>query len=189
MVTITALWMPILVSAAVVFFVSFLMWMVLPHHRSDWAKVNDEDALRNVINDQKLGPGQYMVPYCINPKEMADPAMIAKFEEGPVGFFTLTPPTKPTMGGKILAGSAVYLVLSFFTGYLCSHTLEAGADTLSVFRIAGTISVLSYTGSLVPNAIWWGRSWSMAIKEIVDGIAYGLCTAGVFAWLWPAVAA
>jgi hypothetical protein len=27
--------------------------------------------------------------------------------------------------------------------------------------------------------------WSMTIKEVVDGLVYGLLTAGTFGWLWP----
>jgi hypothetical protein len=25
----------------------------------------------------------------------------------------------------------------------------------------------------------------MVIKEVIDGLVYGLLTAGVFGWLWP----
>jgi len=37
MVSVGALWLPILLSGAVVFVASSLVWMVLPHHKSDWA--------------------------------------------------------------------------------------------------------------------------------------------------------
>ena len=48
--TIVDCWLPIVVSGAAVFFLSFMMWMVLPHHRSDWAPMPDEDAPRTMIS-------------------------------------------------------------------------------------------------------------------------------------------
>ncbi len=36
MVTLGSLWLPIVLSAVVVFFASWLMHMVLPHHWTDW---------------------------------------------------------------------------------------------------------------------------------------------------------
>ena len=41
MVTISTLWLPILVSTVLVFVASSLIWMVLPHHRSDTRKLPD----------------------------------------------------------------------------------------------------------------------------------------------------
>jgi hypothetical protein len=35
------------------------------------------------------------------------------------------------------------------------------------------------------NAIWFGYRWSATAKDVVDGMIYGLLTAGVFGWLWP----
>ena len=37
----------------------------------------------------------------------------------------------------------------------------------------------------VPAAIWMGKPWSVAWKEVFDGLLYGLVTAGAFGWLWP----
>jgi len=38
MIPLTALWLPILVSAVIVFFASFIMHMVLAYHKSDYRK-------------------------------------------------------------------------------------------------------------------------------------------------------
>jgi hypothetical protein len=27
--------------------------------------------------------------------------------------------------------------------------------------------------------------WGATIKEVIDGLVYGLLTAGTFGWLWP----
>jgi hypothetical protein len=29
--------------------------------------------------------------------------------------------------------------------------------------------ILAYASAIVPNAIWWGRSWSSTLKEVIDG--------------------
>ena len=42
MVSIPSLWLPILVSAVVVFFASWLFHMLLPLHRTDFVPVPDE---------------------------------------------------------------------------------------------------------------------------------------------------
>jgi len=34
--------------------------------------------------------------------------------------------------------------------------------------------------------VWKLKPWSMTFKHVFDGLVYGLLTAGVFGWLWPA---
>jgi hypothetical protein len=42
MIPLTALWLPILVSAVIVFLASFIMHMMLAYHKSDYRKLPDE---------------------------------------------------------------------------------------------------------------------------------------------------
>ncbi len=51
--------------------------------------------------------------------------------------------------------------------------------------MVGTASFMAYAFGLIPGSIWWGKPWSATIKEVFDGLVYGLLTAGVFGWLWP----
>lgn len=37
----------------------------------------------------------------------------------------------------------------------------------------------------IADSIWYGKPWAVTLKVIVDGIIYGLRTAGTFGWLWP----
>ncbi len=184
MVTLGMLWLPIVVSAVVVFFASFLMWMVLPHHRSDWGKLPGEDAVLDAMRAQKVSAGQYSFPYFL-PKDMKQPEVVEKLERGPAGMMIVMPLGVPNMGKSMVLSFVHDLVLSLFVGYLAAHALPAGSDYLAVFRIAGTAAVLAYAGSIATGAIWYGRSWSSIGKEIFDGVVYGLLTAGVFGWLWP----
>ncbi len=73
--------------------------------------------------------------------------------------------------------------------YVARFSLEPGADYLAVFRLTGTIAVLGYAFANIPESIWKGVSWSVTAKFVVDGVIYGLVTAGTFGWLWPDAAA
>ena len=44
MVPLTSLWLPILLSAVVVFAASSIIHMVLPYHRNDFKKLPDEEG-------------------------------------------------------------------------------------------------------------------------------------------------
>ena len=62
MVTITALWAPILLSAVVVFVVSAMDWMVMPHHKNDFAAADDEDGLMDAVRTGTGRPRDVHVP-------------------------------------------------------------------------------------------------------------------------------
>ena len=64
------LWLPILLSSVAVFFASFLAWMVLPHHKSDWTKLANEPGFTGTLRSAGIKPGQYMFPYFADPGEM-----------------------------------------------------------------------------------------------------------------------
>src|SRR2546430_13988680 len=62
MVGLSMLIVPIVLSAVIVFVVSALVWMVLPHHKTDWRALPNEEAVRSALNAQKARPGMYMIP-------------------------------------------------------------------------------------------------------------------------------
>src|SRR5262249_57538513 len=72
MVSVAALWLPILLSAVIVFIASSIVHMVLPHHRSNYKKLPDEDNIRKILRAANLAPGLYHTPYCTH-KEMNSP--------------------------------------------------------------------------------------------------------------------
>jgi hypothetical protein len=92
----------------------------------------------------------------------------------------------PAGMGPALANWFLFsLVVSFFVAYTASHVLGAGTEYLQVFRVVGATAFLAYAAGQVPAAIWMGKPWSLTLKEIFDGLVYGLVTAGTFGWLWP----
>lgn len=185
MVPMSVLWLPIVVSAVVVFIASALAWTVMPHHKKEFGGLPNEDEILEALGKQRPSPGQYAFPFCEDRAEMGSPEMVEKYEKGPVGMVTVWPSGVPKMGKSMLLSMLYYLVVSFMVAYVASRTLTVGAHYLAVFRIAGTFAIFTYVGALFPRSIWFGRPWSSTFKEFADGVVYGLLTAGVFGWLWP----
>ena len=185
MVSLGALWLPILLSAVFVFVLSSLIHMVLKYHASDYRKLPNEEAVRAAIRSGNPVPGQYVVPHVADMKLMDTPEVKQKFVEGPLGVMYLRQPGQPTMGPMLGAWFLFSLVVSFFVAYIASHVFGPGAAYLDVFRVVGATTFLAYAAGQVPNAIWMGKPWSVTLKEVFDGLLYGLVTAGAFGWLWP----
>jgi len=184
MVSLSALWLPILLSAVIVFIASSIMHALLTYHRSDCHQLPDEDKLLATLRAAGLKRGFYMFPYCL-PKEMKSPATIEKFKQGPVGTLTVFPSGPPAMPKFLGMWFAYCLIVGFFVAYLTGRTVAPGAPYLGVFRVAGTAGFLAYGLGHLSNGIWKGEPWGMTLKEVFDGLIYGLLTAGTFGWLWP----
>jgi hypothetical protein len=185
MVSLGALWVPILLSAVIVFITSFLVHMVLKYHSSDYSKLPNEDAVRAAIRAGNPPPAQYVIPYCADMKQMDSPEMKAKYTEGPVGVLNIKPNGAYSMGPALGQWFVFNLVVSFFVAYVAAHTIPSGTVYLEVFRVVGTVAFLAYATGQIPSAIWMGKPWSVTFKETLDGLLYGLVTAGTFGWLWP----
>ena len=185
MVLIHELWLPILVSTVLVFVASNLVGMVLPHHKSDATRLPDEAAALDVLGKQGLKPGLYRFPWANSMAEMKDPAFVEKLNKGPVALLTVIPSGPFNMGRSLGLWTAYLVVVGVCVAYLTGRVLGPGAPYLEVFRVAGTVAFLTYSGAQLPAAIWWGKPLSVAFKEILDGLLYGLLTAGAFGWLWP----
>ena len=184
MVSLGALWLPVVLSAVLVFVLSSIIHMVLGYHNADYTPLPNEDAVRAAIRSGNPSPAQYVIPYC-PPKEMGSPESKRKFEEGPVAVLNLKPTGSFGMGPALGQWFVFALAVSFFLAYVASHALPAGAEYLRVFQIVGSVAFLAYAAGQLPAAIWMGKPWSVAWKEVLDGLIYGLASAGVFGWLWP----
>jgi hypothetical protein len=88
--------------------------------------------------------------------------------------------------GKNLVQWFVYtLVVSLIVAYVAGQAIPPGTRYLHVFRIVGATAFLAYGAGQIPAAIWMGKPWKVVWKEVLDGLVYGLVTAGTFGWLWP----
>jgi hypothetical protein len=185
MVPVVSLWLPILLSAVVVFVASSAIHMFLPYHRNDVKKVPDEDGVMDALRNFNIPPGDYMMPRAVSSKEMKDPAFIEKMSKGPVAVFTVMPSGPLAMGKSLVQWFIYSVVVSIFAAYIAGRALGPGTEYLAVSRFAGATAFLGYALALWQNSIWWRRAWSTTIKSTIDGLVYALLTAGVFGWLWP----
>ena len=185
MVPLTALWLPILLAAIIVFMGSSILHMVLRYHRSDYRQIPQEEAVLTSLRDAGLARGVYMFPFVCGPQEQKKPEIQAKFRQGPVGILTVMPSGPMNMGKYLGSWFLFCLVISFFVAYLVGHTLPPGSNYLQVFRVAGTAAFMTYGLGHITNAIWGGQPASNTAKHVLDGLIYGLLTAGTFGWLWP----
>jgi hypothetical protein len=185
MITLTDLWLPILLSSIAVFVASAVINMLLPYHRSDYRKLPNEAEVMDALRSGNPETGDYVFPHAASPAEMGSEAYVQRRTEGPVGFLSITKSGPVSMGPQLGAWFVLSLVVSIFAAYLASRTLPPGTDYLEVFRVTGTVAVAGYVLSLWQNAIWFGRSWVSTAKFSFDGVVYALITAGMFGWLWP----
>lgn len=186
MVSLAQLWMPIVLGAVGAFIASSILHMAIHKiwHGKDYHGFTNEDEVRAAIRKGSSQAGMYMLPFC-PPEKMKDPATLAKFNEGPVGFLILRTPGGFNMGKSLGLWFGFCLLVSLFTGYLASATLAAGTDAMQVFRIASTAGVMGFALGSLPNHIWWGEPAPSTLKNIVDGIIYGCIVGAMYAWLWP----
>ncbi len=185
MVPVPSLWLPILLSAVIVFLISWLIHMFLPYHRSDFGKVPSEDQVMDALRPFNIPPGSYILPNPGGPAGMRSPEYQEKFKRGPVAFITVMKPGVNTMGSSLLQWFLFCILVSVFAAYVAGRTLQAGAPYLHVFRFAGTTAFCGYALALWQNSIWYKRAWSVTFKHTFDGLLYALFTAGTFGWLWP----
>jgi hypothetical protein len=105
--------------------------------------------------------------------------------KGPIAVIMVRTPGLPNMGSFLGCWFLYLLFVSFAVAYVCGQTLRGGAPFLFVFKIAGVVAFAAYSFAQIPNAIWWGRPWKSAFKEVADGAVYALLTGATFASLWP----
>jgi hypothetical protein len=184
MVPLTALWLPILLAAVIVFIASSIMHMLLPYHQSDYRPLPNEDKLLSALRGAGLTRGLYIFPFCTH-KDMKSPAVQEKYKQGPVGMMTVFPSGPPVMPKFLGMWFAYCLLIGYFVAYLAGRTVAPGAHYLAVFRVVGTAAFLAYGLGNLSNGIWKGQPWGMITKEVIDGLIYGSLTAGTFGWLWP----
>jgi hypothetical protein len=185
MVSLGSLWLPILLSSVLVFFASFIIHMVLKYHNKDYTRLPNEDAVRAAIRAGNPPPAQYVIPYCSDMKDMEKPEVKQKYVEGPVAVMNILPPGVPQMSKYLIQWFVFILCVSFFIAYIGAHTIALGTRYLEVFRAVGAIGFLAYGLGPIPESIWMGKPWKVTWKGVLDGLVYGLVTAGTFGWLWP----
>src|SRR5207237_1307227 len=122
MVPLASLWLPILLSAVVVFISSSLLHMVLKYHATDFATLPNEEAVLDALRPNP--PGDYMLPRPASREQMKDPAFQEKMKRG-VAVLTIMRGDPQASFKKALALWFVYsLVVSVFAAYIAGRALR-----------------------------------------------------------------
>ena len=180
-----ALWLPILLSAVIVFVASSIIHMVLPWHKSDYPKLVNEDQVMNALRPLNIPPGDYMMPRPTSSQAMRTPEFQEKMKRGPVVMMTVLPNGVSGMGKNLAQWFVFSVVVSVFAAYVTRSALPPGAAFRAVFKFASVTAFIGYSLALWPMSIWYRRAWLTTIKGTIDGLIYGVLTAGVFGSLWP----
>ncbi len=179
------LWLPILVSAVILFVASFLAHVVLPFHKKDFKGVPNEDAFLEHVRTSDIKPGAYFFPYCTSCKELSEnPDLKKKFEAGPHGIMYRWA-GMGSMGANLVLTFLFYILVGIFVGYITSLACAAGTDYVTVFRVAGATAVSAFVLGKLPHDVWFRRPLRNVLVDVIDGVVYALLMAGTFGWLWP----
>ncbi len=181
----TALWLPIILTAIVLFFASFIAWTILPHHESDFKKLDQEDQLMEFVRGLNAPAGNYMFPF-MSHADQKDSEKIEKYKTGPRG--TLVMWDYPNMGRNLGLTFLYFLVIAVVTAYIAwsalGGALAADIRFMKAFQITGAIGVLVFASSGTLNSVWFRRR---VLTDVIDGIVYGVIMGLLFGFLWPAL--
>jgi hypothetical protein len=183
MISLTALWLPVLLSAVLVFVASSIIHMALRWHAADFKRLTAEDAVMDALRPFGLSPGDYAAPLPESMAHMSSPEFTAKQARGPS--FLLTVLASNPIARNLVKWFLYSIVVGVFAAYTASLTLPAGAAYLTVFRVTSTVAFAGYALALWQSWIWYSRGLGYTVRSTLDGLVYALLTGGTFGWLWP----
>ena len=185
MVSWAQLFLPALVAAVAVFFASSVIHMVLKLHNKDYKGIPNEDEVRGALRKGGITPGQYMIPHCQEAKAHSDPAMLKKFEEGPIGVLYVGSPGTIKMGPFLGKWFTYTIVLGLVAGYVAKSALLPGASFGHVLQVVGAAAWLGYSFQSPSDSIWKSKPWAVTFRSFFDGLIYAVLTGLCFALMWP----
>jgi hypothetical protein len=185
MTGLAALWLPILLSAVLVFAVSSVIHMASPWHKSDYPKMPNEDQVMDALRPLAIPAGDYFIPRPSSRDEMRSPAFAEKIKKGPVVVLTVFPSGPMSMGRNFVLWFLYAVAVGVFAAYVAGRAAAPGASFRSIFKFTGITAFIAYSVALWQMSIWYRRAWMTTIKATVDGLIYAAVTAATFAWLWP----
>lgn len=186
-VSVTEVWLAILLAGILCWVASALIHMLLKYHDADYTELENEQVVSSALAEKSPLPALYTVPYCSDMKAMGEEAMQKKFNQGPVAMIAVMPNGMPPMGKLLLQQILFFVVGSFLIGYLATISIAANVDNVTVFRQVFIASFLTYGWAQIPYSIWMGQPWSNCLRYLLDALIYAVVTACTFALLWPSV--
>jgi len=90
MISMASLWLPILVSAVIVFIASTIIHMGPFWHRGDFPQMPREAEVLNALRPLAIPPGDYFIPRAAGMEEMRSREFKDKLAQGPVALCELS---------------------------------------------------------------------------------------------------
>jgi hypothetical protein len=131
MVPLLSLWLPVLVSAGLVFIASFVIHMVLPYHRSDYRQLPAETDVMEALRKFGIPPGDYVVPHAGGPEGMKSQAFKEKMLRGPVIVMTVIKNGEWDMGSRLVQWFIYCIAVGFVAAYVTSRAVGPGTEYLA----------------------------------------------------------
>src|SRR5258708_28795985 len=172
MTALTALWLPILVSAVAVFVLSSIIHMTPLWHKNDYPRYPHEDRVLDALRPIAIPPGEYLMPRPANPAEMRSPEFQEKMKRGPAILLTVMPPWSGSLVSNLSWWFVYCVVVSTFAAFIAGSVLAPGAASVSALcRFAGTTAFLGYTLAIWQMTIWYRRPVALAREASFGGLS------------------
>jgi hypothetical protein len=182
------LWLPIVVSAVLVFVLSAATHMLLPARKTEWGRLAKEGDVQAALRG--LTPGLYAFPASSTPGENPTPEDMKRWAAGPSGWLSLVPAGPINMGRNLGLSLLMNLFVSFTAAYIATLTLGSVPLQLFphervVFRVISTIGFIAYFAGPIYEAIWYWKPFRSLAMGAVDALLYGLAMGVTFSMMWP----
>lgn len=184
MLSLSQLWLPILLSAVAVFVASSVIHMASPWHKGDYPRMTNEDAVMDALRPLAIPPGDYFFPRPNSMADMKSPEFTERVTRGPKVLMTVMPNGVTPMGGLLAQWFVYVLVVTAFAAHVASRGVPPGAPPAHVFHQVALVTFAGYALALWQLSIWYARSWTITLKSTVDAAIYAAITGAIFAWMW-----
>lgn len=186
---IVLLWLPIVLSAVIVFGSSSIIWMMTPLHKGDYSQPPEQDELRAAVKKHGFKQGMYYIPWCSggHANMDKDEEFKKRFADGP-WFTLLVPAGQPNFGRMLVQWFASQVVVAAMIAYVAHAAIKVGPDApayFKIFQIVGGVALLAHAGMAGHDTMWKGLPWRHTFVKLFDGLVYASLTAGCFAGFWP----
>jgi hypothetical protein len=180
-----ALWLPTVVSAVVVFFLSSIIHMVVPWHKNDFSRFPDEAAVLDALRGFNLPPGEYLAPRPADTADMRSPEFTEKVRRGPLVILNIATSGSMSLARPLSLYFIYVLVVSWLAGHIAWGAGSTAAAPRGIFHAVALTAFLAYAAGLWQQTIWFRKPWLTSFKASFDGLIYAVATGLIFTWLWP----
>ena len=139
----------------------------------------------NLVTDLKVPAGNYMFPYAGSKQEQGSKEFQQRYMDGPRGCLDVY--EVPNMGLNMGKTLVFFLITTAVIGYITFFVFQIAPpdekNFWNVFRVTGTIGILTHAASGALGSIWFKRR---QLTDSIDGVVYGLLIGLIFAAMWPA---